>query len=333
VIDERFSAPRPATVEALRQCPGDVVVLGAGGKMGPSLTLMLRRAADEVADGRRVIAVSRWSNDVLPDALKAQGVDVVRADLLSRDDVRSLPDAPNVVFMAGQKFGTSSAPHATWAMNVLVPSYCAERYAGARIAAFSTGNVYPFVRMVDGGSRENDPLGAVGDYAWSCVGRERMFEMAAARDGTQVSIIRLNYAIELRYGVLLDIARKVYDDQPVSVAMGFVNVIWQEDANRVAIESLAHAATPPFILNVTGSQILSVRDLAERFASRFDRRAKFLDTERPTALLSDTTRMQTLFGPPDTPLDTMIERVADWVVAGGETINKPTHFETRDGRF
>jgi nucleoside-diphosphate-sugar epimerase len=329
-LDDLLSTPRPETSAALAACPGDVVILGAGGKMGPTLARMVRRAAH---DDRRVIAVSRWSSAAAERALNDAGVQTVRCDLLDRRAVDALPNAPNVVFMAGQKFGTTGAPAMTWGMNTVVPAICAERYHSSRITAFSTGNVYALTPVASGGSRETDQPMPVGEYAASCLGRERVFELYAERFGTRVAVVRLNYAIDLRYGVLVDIALRVYRGEAVPVDMGYVNVIWQGDANRIAIESLAHAASPPFVVNVTGGETLSVRSLAQTFAERLGKPARFSGTERRDALLSDTSRMQATFAPPSTTLDEMISRVADWVEHGGALLGKPTKFEARDGNF
>ena len=300
MLDDRFTEPRAETIAALRACPGDVVVLGAGGKMGPSLTAMLARAAKELDDGRRIVAVSRWTDRDAERALKEIGVVTVGCDLLDRAAVAKLPDAPNVIFMAGQKFGTRDQPSRTWAMNTLVPAHAAERYPNARIVAFSTGNVYPLVPVASGGARETDALGPIGEYAASCVGRERIFEHFSERNGTRVAIYRLNYAIDVRYGVLLDLAQKVAAGTPVPLAMGYVNVIWQGDANRIAIEALPLAASPPFVVNVTGRETLSVRDLAQRFGKRFGREPKFEGHEGPDALLSNTSLMNATFAAPRT---------------------------------
>jgi nucleoside-diphosphate-sugar epimerase len=330
-LDELLSTPRSETVEALRACPGDVVVLGAGGKMGPTLAAMVARAARSV-DARRVYAVSRWSSPP-PPLLAHHGVTTVTADLRDRAHLAALPDAPNVIFMAGQKFGTSGAPAATWAMNVLVPASCAERYVGARVVAFSTGNVYPLTATSGAGSREDDAPAPVGEYAMSCLGRERMFELAAERDGTRVAIVRLNYAIDLRYGVLTDLAVKVWRGEPVSLRMGHVNIIWQGDANRVAIECLPRAATPPYVVNVTGATALRVRDLAAALGERLGRAPVLDGDEQPDALLSDTTRMRAHFAPPEMALEPMLDMVAAWVREGRPLLGKPTKFEVRTGAF
>jgi nucleoside-diphosphate-sugar epimerase len=315
--------------------PGDIVVLGAGGKMGPTLAQMAARAARD-ADGarpRRVIAVSRFSSASAERTLRDAGVETVTCDLLDRDAVRALPDAPNVVFLAGQKFGTADAPSRTWMMNVVVPAHCADRYADSRIVAFSTGNVYPLVPVSSGGARETDATAPVGEYAASCVGRERVFEHFAATRGTRVAIVRLNYAIDLRYGVLADVAMKVISGAPVSLAMGHVNVIWQRDASRAALELLPHADSPPLLMNVTGSETLSVRQIAEAFGDRFERVPRFDGTESSDALLSNTSRMQQMLSPFDFRLDTMLDWVADWVRNKRPMLGKPTHFERRDGTF
>ena len=336
-LDEVLSRPRDATVAALRRSPGDIVILGAGGKMGPTLARMAARAA-AVADhdsprARRIIAVSRFGSRTVATALERHGVETIAADLLDASAVARLPDAANVVFMAGQKFGTSDAPARTWMMNVVVPAHCAERYRDARVVAFSTGNIYPLQRVAEGGASESSTPGPVGEYAASCLGRERVFEHAAATWQTRVAIVRLNYAIDLRYGVLTDIAQRVWRGIPVPLAMGYVNIIWQGDANRVALELLPHAAHPPFVLNLTGTEILSVRSLATQLAMRLGREARLEGVEAPDALLSNTDRMRAVFGLPETRLDVMLDWVADWVREGRPLLGKPTHFEAREGAF
>ncbi|HKW47656.1 MAG TPA: NAD-dependent epimerase/dehydratase family protein [Gemmatimonadaceae bacterium] len=332
-LDELLSTPRAETVEALRNCPGDIVVLGAGGKMGPTLARMAARAAAQVGDARRIFAVSRFSSPETARVLGSSGIETIACDLLDREAVAALPDAPNVIFMAGQKFGTDAAPETTWAMNTLVPAICAERYRGARIVAFSTGNVYPLTAVAAGGAREGDPVGPVGEYASSALGRERVFEFFSDRYHTCVSIIRLNYAIDLRYGVLADIGLRVWREEPVPLAMGHVNVIWQGDANRIAIESLALASTPPFVVNVTGIDTLSVRNIGHAFAAAFGKPVLFRGAESTDALLSNTDRMRASFAPPDVSLERMIEWIADWIRQGGPMFGKPTHFEERSGKF
>ena len=329
-LEERLSRPTPALTAALASVPGDLLVLGAGGKMGPSLARMARRADPS----RRVIAVSRWSNRDAADALEAHGVETVGADLLSPRDLAALPDVPNVVFMAGQKFGTTGAPTATWAMNAAVPAFVAERFAGARTVVFSTGNVYPLTPPARGGSRESDPPAPVGEYAFSCLARERIFGAAAARHHTPVAIVRLNYAHDLRYGVLTDLAQRVARGEPIDLAMGYVNVIWQGDANAYALAALAKAATPdPFVVNVAGLETLRVADLARALGQRLGVEPVLAGTEGTDALLSDASHMRYLLDHTPLPVDTLLDWVAEWVRSGGPLLGKPTSFERRDGRF
>ena len=329
-LEERLSRPSPALIERLAAVPGDLLVLGAGGKMGPSLARMAKRADAT----RRVIAVSRWSDPAAASALESDGVETVAADLLDPRELAALPDAPNVVFMAGQKFGTSGNPASTWAMNAAVPAFVAERYAGARTVVFSTGNVYPLTAPERGGSSEIDAPAPVGEYAFSCLARERIFSAASARHGTPVAIMRLNYAHDLRYGVLTDLALRVARGEPVDLAMGFVNVIWQGDANAFALAALAHAAAPdPFIVNVAGPQAHRVADLARALGTRLGVKPTLVGTEGRDALLSDSTRMRAILDQPPLPVDTLLDWVAAWVRSGGTLLGKPTNFERRDGRF
>ena len=329
-LEEVLSRPTPGLSRLLATVPGDLLVLGAGGKMGPSLARMARRADPS----RRVVAVSRWSDRATADALEAHGVETLAADLLDPRALAALPDAPNVVFMAGQKFGTTGNPSATWAMNAAVPAFVAERYAGVRTVVFSTGNVYALTSPERGGARESDPPAPVGEYAYSCLARERIFSAAAARHGTPVSIVRLNYAHDLRYGVLTDLALRVARGEPVGLAMGYVNVIWQGDANAFALAALAHAATPePFIVNVAGTQTHRVADLARALGTRLGVTPTFDGGEGGDALLSDASRMRTLLDHPLMPIDTLLDWVAAWVRTGGHLLGKPTNFERRDGRF
>jgi dTDP-4-dehydrorhamnose reductase len=332
-LEEFLSRPSPEVVDALRRTPGDVIVLGAGGKMGPSLTTMLRRACDALGDSRTVTAVSRFSSPKAAARLEDAGIRVVRAELGDRDAVGRLPEASNVIYMAGQKFGTKDLPSLTWAVNTLVPAMVAERYAGSRIVAFSTGNVYPLSPATSSGSRESDSLTPIGEYANSCVGRERVLEHVSRTRGTLMAIVRLNYAVDLRYGVLVDVAQRVAAGEPVRVDMGYVNVIWQGDANAQAIRALPLAASPPLAINVTGPERLSVRDTAMRLGDLLGTAPRIEGTEAPDALLSDTTLAQALFGPPTVSTDVLIEWVASWVAHGGTRLGKATKFEVRDGKF
>ena len=334
-LDDHLSEPRPATIDALRRSPGDLIILGVGGKMGPTLARMALRAATKADGGqrRRVLGVSRFSSALAEQELRDAGVETIRCDLADREAVAALPVAPNVIYMAGQKFGTRDAPSKTWISNVVVPAIVGEQFAGARVVAFSTGNVYPLVSASGAGARETDPTGPVGEYAATCVGRERVFEHLADARGTRVAIVRLNYAIDLRYGVLTDIATALVRGTPIPLAMGHVNVIWQRDANRAALELLPLAASPPLVVNVTGIETLAVRDLAARLGARLGIEPRFEGREAADALLSDTSRMRHLLGPPEMSLDQMLDWVAAWVRDGRPLLGKPTHFTARDGVF
>ncbi len=332
-LEDLLSAPPPDLVETFRTLEGDLIVLGVAGKMGPTLARMARRASDAAGTPRRVIGVARFSDPALEAELQAHGVETVKADLLDRAAVAKLPDAPNVVFMAGRKFGSTGNESLTWAMNILVPAYVAERYAESRIAAFSTGNVYGLVRRGQGGSRESDVLRPVGEYAMSCLGRERIFEHASLTRGTPVAILRLNYATELRYGVLVDLATRIAHGEPVDLSMGYVNVIWQGDANAMALASLAHASSPPFVVNLAGADELSVRETCEALARAMGRTVTFVGQEAEDALLSNGSLGHRTLGAPRVAVKDIIAATAEWVARGGPLLGKPTHFESRDGGF
>ncbi|HEY3901629.1 MAG TPA: NAD-dependent epimerase/dehydratase family protein [Chthoniobacter sp.] len=333
-LEELLSRPTPGAIETLRKLPGDFLILGAAGKIGPSLARMIRRGLDTAGAGeRRVLAVSRFSAPHAMTEFKNHGVHPIACDLLDRQAVEALPDAANILYLAGQKFGTSEAPESTWAMNTLVPAHVAERYHRSRLVVFSTGCVYPLAPVGGPWAREDCPLEPVGEYANSCVGRERIFTHFARRHGTPMLFYRLNYALDLRYGVLRDVAQSVWDGRPVNVTTGHVNVIWQGDANARAIQCFDHVSSPPHPLNVTGSERLSIRSLAARFGELLGRKPSIAGHESATALLADATRSFELFGPPLVSLDEVIEATARWVWDGGESLGKPTHFEARDGRF
>jgi nucleoside-diphosphate-sugar epimerase len=332
-LEELLSRPTRPVVEAMAALGGDVLVLGAAGKMGPSLCRLATRAADEAGVGSRVTAVSRFSDPVIRTGLEAEGIHTIECDMFDRNQVARLPDAPNIVYMVGQKFGTTEDASRTWAVNAYLPAVVAERFPKSRIVAFSTGNVYPLTPAESAGSTEADVPGPVGEYAQSALARERVFEFFSRRNGTPIAILRLNYAVEPRYGVLRDIADKVWERRPVDLAMGWVNLIWQRDANAIALRSFAHACTPPFLLNVTGKPAVSVRWLAEQLDHRFGVEPRFEGTEGETALLSDASLSEKMFGVPEVGIEEMIGRVAEWVEQGGRSHGKPTHFEMREGKF
>lgn len=333
-LDDLLTTPTPAVVDALRSCPGDLLVLGAGGKMGPTLTLLAARAFQAGNLAGRVIAVSRFGEHGLRERLEASGVQTIALDLLADGAMDRLPDVPNVIFMAGRKFGSTGAESLTWAMNTYLPALVAHRFRRSRLVVFSTGNVYPLVPVTSGGAGEDVPPSPLGEYAQSCLGRERMVEHVSERHGTPAVLFRLNYAIDLRYGVLLDVAQRVNRGEVIDLGMGNANAIWQGDANALALRALAVASSPPLRLNVTGPETVSVRATARRFATLLGRPAPtFLGEEAPTALLNNASRAHDLFGYPQVPLERMIRWVAHWVQIGGPTLDKPTHFEQRDGRF
>jgi nucleoside-diphosphate-sugar epimerase len=329
-LEEFMTRPSPLLVADLARVPGDVLVLGVAGKMGPALARMAKRAAPE----KRVVGVARFSDQSVRTSLKAAGVETIVCDLLDRRAVAELPRLANVVYMAGMKFGASENPALTWAMNVLAPAIVAETFAASRIVAFSTGCVYPFVAVDTGGATEAVATRPPpGEYAYACVGREKMFEHFSARLATPGRILRLNYAIDMRYGVLHDVASKVRDGVAIDLTTGHVNVIWQGDANAVALRALARTQTPTAPINVTGSETVSVRWLAEEFGRRLLRAPRLTGSEADCGWLSNASRMLAEFGPPDVPLQRMIDWTADWVSRRKPSYGKPTHFEVRDGRF
>lgn len=332
-LEARLAQPSAELIADLAELDGDILVLGAGGKMGPSLVKLACRAVREAGVDKRVIAVSRFSRPGLRAELEAAGATVIAADLLADGALEALPDANNVIYMAGTKFGTMGSESLTWAQNAFLPGLVGRRYQGARIVAFSTGNVYPLVPVRSGGCSETDLPAPVGEYAQSCLGRERLFEFASQRYGMRVLLYRLNYAIDLRYGILLDVAQAVAEGRPIDLSMGHVNMIWQGDANGIALRSLLLCSAPPAILNVTGPETVSVRWLARRFGELLDAEPQFIGEEADTALLSNAAKAHALFGYPKVPLEQMIAWTAAWLQAGGETLGKPTHFSERGGKF
>ena len=332
-LEEVLAEPSGADLACVERLKGDVLIIGAAGKMGPSLARRVHRALQRTGSKHRVLATSRFSSPEARAALEHDGVRTLVCDLLDPGQIAALPRAPNVLFLAGRKFGTLDRTDLTWATNTVVPARVAEHFHQSRMVVFSTGNVYPLVPVTSGGSREEDPPAPVGEYAQSCLGRERVVEFVSHERAMPALIYRLNYAVDLRYGTLVDIARKVFTGEPVDLTMGFFNAIWQGDANSYALRSLELCSSPPAILNVTGPERISVREAAAWFGSVFGREPRLTGAEGPVALLSDSSRCRALLGEPEVPLSRLRQWVADWVQAGGSSLNKPTHFEVTDGRF
>lgn len=332
-LEQALARPSDRDLEFAERLDGDVLIVGAGGKMGPSLARRVRHAFQRTGNRHRVIAASRFSSAPARDGLERDGVNTQVCDLLDDSQIAALPRCPNVLFLAGRKFGTLDRTDLTWVTNTVVPSRVAEHFASSRLVVFSTGNVYPLVPVTSGGSREEDVPVPVGEYAQSCLGRERVVEFVSHERGTPMVIYRLNYAVDLRYGTLVDIARKVFSNEPVDLTVGYFNAIWQGDANSYAFRSLSLCSSPPTILNVTGPEQIAVRETADWFGRTFDRTPVFANSEGPVALLSDSSRCRSLLGEPEVPLSTLRQWVAEWVRGGGASLNKPTHFEVTDGRF
>ena len=333
-LETFMSEPTPGLIADLERVDGDIMVLGVGGKMGPTLARMARRAAPR----KRVIGVARFSAPALKGTLERHGVECIECDLLQRRATERLPNVAdgvrNLVYMAGHKFGAAGNASLTWMMNVGVPMMVADTFREMRTIVFSTACVYPFVAVDGPGANEATPTTPpAGDYANSCVGRERMFEYASRAYGTPGRMLRLSYAIDMRYGVLYDVASSVFAGTPVDLTMGYADVIWQGDANEQALRLLAHCTVPSSPINVTGAHHTSVRWLAGEFGRRFGRAPVLTGHEAPTAWLEDTTQAQALFGPPRIPIEAMLDWVADWVQRGGPSLGKPTHFSTRDGKY
>jgi len=332
-LDLLLSTPTPGAIETVSRMKGDLILLGVGGKMGPSLALMAKRAAEAAQRSMRVIGVSRFSNPELRNQLKKNNIETISCDLLDRKALNKLPHVENVIFMAGWKFGSTGKESYLWAMNTYLPGLVAERFKDSRIVAFSTGNVYPFSANDTGGCRESDPTGPVGEYAQSCLGRERIFSYFSEIHQTPCTIIRLNYAVEMRYGVLVDIGQKVYSQIPIPMAMGHVNVIWQGDANAQSLQCFDLCESPPKIMNITGLKTLSVRWIAEEFGRRFGQKPILTGCEEPTSLLNNASQAKKRFGAPTVSIDKMIDWIAHWIEIGGATLAKPTRFEGREGKF
>lgn len=332
-LEELLSEPSAAAIDAMRRVTGDIAILGVAGKMGPTLARMARRAVDAAGVKSRVIGVSRFSSPDQQRALDAHGVETIRCDLLDEAAVGRLPDAPHIIYMAGRKFGSTGDEPLTWAMNTHLPTLVCRRYRHSNIVAFSTGNVYGLTPHGRGGSREGDPVAPVGEYAMSCLGRERMFEYFSRAHDIPVAILRLNYATEMRYGVLVDLAGRVARREPVDLTMGYFNVIWQGDANAMALAALAHTSAPATIVNLAGPEELSVRSACVELARRLDVDVTFTGSEADDALLSNGSRGWNLLGHPRVDAARLLDWTAEWVGRGGASLAKPTHFESRAGQF
>jgi nucleoside-diphosphate-sugar epimerase len=333
ILENELLKPSDALIADMYDIEGDIILLGVGGKMGPSMAKLARQAVEKAGITKKIIGISRFTDTETRAELESEGIETISADLLNETDLQNLPDAPNIIYLAGTKFGTTGKEPFTWAMNAYLPGRVAERYKNSRIVAFSTGNVYPFTPVSSGGASENYPVAPVGEYGQSCLGRERIFQHFSQQYNIPTLIYRLNYAIDLRYGVLLEVAKSVLEGKPVDLTTGNVNVIWQGDANEIAIRALKHCQSPAKILNVTGPETLSVKWLAEEFGHIFNKQPIFINEVQPTALLSNASEAHRLFGYPRVTLRQMIQLTAAWLQQGGKTLNKPTHFQERKGQF
>ena len=332
-LEQELLKPSEALISDISKIEGDIILLGVGGKMGPSMAKLARKAIVRAGIDKRIIGISRFSEAGTRQELEADGIETISADLLNEKDLAALPEAKNIIYLAGTKFGTTGKEPFTWAMNSYLPGRVAERYKNSRIVAFSTGNIYPFTPINSGGLSEEHLPAPVGEYGQSCLGRERVFQYFSERYSIPTLIYRLNYAIDLRYGVMLEIAKSVNEGRSIDLTTGNVNVIWQGDANEIAIRSLLHCDVPANILNVTGPETLSLKWLAEQFGTLLGKEPLFENEVQPTALLSNASKAHKLFGYPRVTVRDMIEMTVAWLHAGGKTINKPTHFQERKGQF
>ena len=330
---KKLLEPSDDLIADIAKLEGDILILGVGGKMGPALAKLAKQAIDKAGLVKKVIGVSRFSEPGLQEELNQEDIETIKTDLLQDDQLQALPDAKNVLYLAGTKFGTVGKESFTWAMNAYLPGRVADKFKNARIVVFSTGNVYHLTPVTFGGATEDRLPEPVGEYAQSCLGRERVFQYFSSKNNTPILIYRLNYANDVTYGVLLEIAKSVKENRPIDLTMGAVNVIWQGDANEIAIRALNHCAVPAKVLNVTGPETISVRWLAEQFGNMFGQTPVLINEEQPTALLSNAAESFRLFGYPKTPLKKVMELLVEYLNQGGKTINKETHFQERKGKF
>ncbi len=332
-LEELISRPDESLIGLMKELDGDFIFLGIAGKMGPSMAEMAIRATKEAGVKRNFYGVSRFSNPEGQEKLEKVGVKTIKGDLLNEEFLKTLPKVKNVIFLAGMKFGAENNLSLTWAMNTYLPALVAKHFPESRIVALSTGTVYPLVPVKSGGSLENDKSGAMGEYAQSCLGRERMFEYGSYKNNTPVALIRLNYSVEMRYGVIVDIATKVKNNIPIDLSMGYFNAIWQADANNMILLSLKQVASPAEIINITGEDIIPVRYVAEKIGILMNRKVQFTGKEEETALLNNASKAFKLFGKPKIGVDQIIECTADWILKDKELLGKPTKFEVRDGKY
>lgn len=332
-LEQFMSIPQPSLVEDMKKLDGNFLLLGVGGKMGPTLAYLLKNALRELGSDQRVIGAARFSSPGLREELEANGIETISVDLLDDEELKKLPREKNVIYMAGNKFGTKGNEHFTWAMNSYLPGRVAEHFVDSRIVVFSTGNVYPFVPIGSGGATEEVSPNPIGEYGQSSLGRERVFTYFSHKYATPMSIFRLNYAIDMRYGVLVEVAKAVWNEKPLDVTMGYVNVIWQGDANAYAIRSLLQASSPPVVINATGPETLSIRWLAYEMGKRMGKEPILVGEEADSALLNNAGKAHQLFGYPSVSVLTMLDWIADWMMNDRELINKPTHFQEREGQY
>ena len=332
-LDQLLTEPSDALVSDIQKIKGDIMVLGAGGKMGPTLCVLAKNAIEKAGINKRVIAVSRFTDPFATELLHKQGVETISCDLLDTEQLRSLPDVENVIYMAGRKFGTDGSEWQTWAMNSTLPAFVAEKFKTSNFVVFSSGNIYPIVPLSSGGCTEQDKVGPIGEYAMSCLARERAFEYAANHYGANVFIYRLNFAVDLRYGVLYDMAEKIMSGTPIDITTPALNCIWQGSANEIAIRGLLHATAPATIMNVTGPETVSIAKAAKMLAEYLGKEAIFEGTPGTDAYLNDASLAMETFGYPAVSIKTLIRWQAEWILDGGRSLGKPTHFEERKGSY
>lgn len=332
-LNDMLTTPSAALIGDIQKINGDIMILGAGGKMGPTLCMLAQNAVRKAGVEKRIIAVARFSDPAVKEMLEANGVETISCDLLNKEQLYSLPEVENIIFMAGRKFGTDGEEWKTWAMNATLPAFVADKFKRSNILVFSSGNIYPIVPLSSAGSTEKDKVGPVGEYTMSCLARERAFEYAANTYGTKVTIYRLSYAVDLRYGVLFDIASAVMDGRPIKLRTPCLNAIWQGSANEIAIRGLLHANSPVEYINVTGPEIVSVRKTAFEFGKYFGKTPVFDGEEGNDAYLNNAAKAMELFGYPSVTMSQLIRWQAEWMMDGCKTLDKPTHFEERGGSY